>query len=274
MPSFHTGPTHRTHFQTFSRALPVLVCVVLLAAPAGAAFAEGGAATAQEMVDRAIAFHGGELYENTETAFTLASRSGGFRVISRVEGDRFDHTVIGTGRDGAERKIQVTNESVELWIDGVPQEVAPAAEQRLRDVVNARIYFPFLPYRLNDPGVHKRDLGFEEWDGRRLRKIEVTFETGSSTSAEDEYRYWFDPKTGRLEQFAYRFHSGDGGVRFRRGFNYRRVGGLLFMDSENWGLDGPDHRLDDIIPGQVEKDLERISTVTLREIEVRPLNPG
>ena len=170
---------------SFPRPLPVLACTLLLATPAGAAFAESGTATAQEVEDRAIAFHGGELYESTETAFTLASRSGGFRGISRVDGDRFDHTVVGTGRDGAERQIRVTNESVELWLDGVPQKVATEAEQRLRDVVNARVYFPFLPYRLNDPGVHKRDLGFEEWDGRRVRTIEVSFEAGGPHRAED-----------------------------------------------------------------------------------------
>jgi hypothetical protein len=246
--------------------LALLVCTLLLAAPAAAQD------TAQQVVDRAIAFHGGDLYESTETSLTLTSLSGSFRVISRVDGGRFDHTVIGTTREGAERKIRSTNDTVELWLDGVSQKVRPKEEQRLRDVVNARVYFPFLPYRLNDPGVHKRDLGFEEWDGRRLHKIKVTFESGSSTDADDEYLYWFDPETGRLEQFAYSFHTGGGGLRLRKGFNYRRVGGILFMDSENWGIDGRGHDVEEITPELAEEGLERISTVTVTDVEVRPLH--
>jgi len=256
---------------TFSEGLALLVCTLVLPALAVKAAAQE---TAQEVVDRAIAFHGGELYESTEAALTITSRSGSFRVISRVDGGRFDHTVIGTTRDGTERKIRATNETVELWLDGVPQEVAPDEEQRWRDVVNARVYFPFLPYRLDDPSVHKLDLGFEEWDGRRLRKIEVTFESGTSTDADDEYLYWFDPETGRLEQFAYSFHTGNGGLRLRQGFNYRRVGGILFMDSENWGLDGRGRDVEEITPELLEKKLEKISTVTVSDIEVRPLDPG
>lgn len=255
--------------------IPLVVCTLLtLALPVASASAQETAQqheTAQQVVDRAIAFHGGELYERSETALTITSRSGSFRVISRVQGDLFDHTVVGTTRDGVERKVRSTNETVELWLDGAPQEVPPEREQRWRDMVNARVYFPFLPYRLNDPGVRKRDLGFEEWDGRRLRKLEVTFESGTSTDAEDEYLYWFDPETGRLEQFAYSFHTGNGGLRLRRGFNYRRVGGILFMDSENWGVNGQGRRVEEVTPELLEKELEKISTVTVTDIEVRPI---
>ena len=55
----------------------------------------------------------------------------------------------------------------------------------------------------------------------------MTFAAGSSTDAEDEYLYWFDPETARLEQFAYSFQGRPGGLRFRRLDNYRRVGGIL-----------------------------------------------
>lgn len=255
----------------------VLVAPILLAASGLASPALGqdtpvpDPMTAQEIVDRAIAFHGGDLYESTETVLTISSASGSFQVVSRMEGDRFDHTVTGATREGVERKIRSTNDRVELWLDGQPQEVAADEEQRLRDVVNARVYFPFLPYRLNDPSVSKKDLGFEEWDGRRLRKIKVSFASGTSTSANDEYLYWFDPETGRLEQFAYSFSAGNGGLRLRKGFNYRRVGGILFMDSENWGLGGQGHEVEEVTPELAATKLEKISTVTLSDIEVEPV---
>lgn len=250
----------------------ILLATAGLAGPVlGQDASEPAPETAQEVVDRAIAFHGGDLYESTETTLTISSASGSFQVVSRMDGDRFDHTVTGATREGVERKIRSTNDRLELWLDGQPQKVAADEEQWLRDVVNARVYFPFLPYRLNDPSVSKKDLGFEEWEGRRLRKIEVSFDSGTSTAADDEYLYWFDPETGRLEQFAYSFSAGNGGLRLRKGFNYRRVGGILFMDSENWGVGGQGRKVEEVTPKLAAKKLEKISTVTLSEIEVEPV---
>lgn len=233
--------------------------------------------TAQQIVDRAIEHHGGDLYESTVTELTITSRSGSFRVVSKVEGELFDHVIHTTGRDGEEREMRATNDRVELWVDGEPVPVAEEDRQRIRDTVMARVYFPFLPYRLNDPSVEKRDLGTEVWDGRELRKVKVTFEAGTSTDAEDEYLYWFDPETGRLEQFAYSFHTGQGGLRLRQGFNYRRVGGILFMDSKNLGvngLEGPggeELTVESVTPAFAQEEMELISTVELSDIAVRPL---
>jgi len=249
-----------------SRTVPTLLTFAALAVALPAMAEE----TAQQVVDRAIAFHGGDLYRASQTSLTITSRSGSFQIVSRIDGDRYDQTVLSEGKNGS-RKVRVTNDSVEVWENGRPVAVEPGQEQRLRDFVSARVYFPFLPYRLDDPGVHKEDLGTEEWDGRRLRKIKVTFDAGSSTDAQDEYLYWFDPESGRLEQFAYSFVSGGGGLRLRKGFNYRRVGGLLFFDSDNLGLDGPGMRVEQITPAFAQEKMEKISTVGLTDIEVEPL---
>lgn len=228
--------------------------------------------SAQEIVDRAIAYHGGDLYGHSRTKLTVTSRSGSFDVVSEVRGGKFDHTVAWADGEVRQRKVRVTNETVEQWVDGERVPVPPEEEQRLRDFVNARIYFPFLPYRLNDPSVHKEDLGIETWDGRELRKIKVTFQAGTSTDAGDEYLYWFDPDTGRLEQFAYSFHTGDGGLRLRKGYDYRRVGGLLFFDSENWGVNARSTDVMDVTPEFAAAEMEKISDVELSGIEVESLS--
>lgn len=269
-----------THSLVGSAALGLVTLVLLVSSSPAAAQEVGaqGAAdqavagedTARQMVDKSIAFHGGDLYRGSQTSLTITSRSGSFRVISRMEGDLFDHTVI-TERDGARREVRSTNDSVEVRLNGEPVTVEPGQEQGLRDFVSARVYFPFLPYRLGDPGVYTQDLGTEAWDGRTLRKIKVTFEPGSSTDANDEYLYWFDPETGRLEQFAYSFVAGGGGLRLRKGFNYRRVGGILFFDSDNYGIDGRGMRVEQITPAFAEEKMKKISTVALTGIEVEPL---
>ncbi len=99
----------------------------------------------------------------------------------------------------------------------------------------------------------------------------MTFVQGSSTDADDEYLYWFDPETGRLEQFAYSFAGRPGGLRFRRLENYRRVGGILFCDQLNLGIEGPDLEVDQIAPEFVRDRMREVSRVELRKIEVQPL---
>jgi len=223
-----------------------------------------------EIIERAIAFHGGERYENSETRLRICSRSGCFKVRSRVEGGLYDYEAEGKVGESS-RRVRITNESVERWEGGEPVAVEPGDEQALRDWVMARVYFPFLPYRLGDPSVQQHDLGLERWAGRELHKVKVTFERGSSTDADDAYLYWFDPKTGRLEQFAYSFEGNPGGLRFRRAKNYRRVGGILFFDQENWGVEGEGLSVDQITPNFVDRKMRRVSEVELRGLEVQPL---
>jgi hypothetical protein len=231
------------------------------------------------IVDRAIAYHGGDLYRASETRLTIRSRSGAFRVTARMDGEKFEHVVVDTLPDGRERKTRATNDTVERWEGAGQVPLDAAGEQRARDFVQGRVYFPFLPFRLNDRSVWKEDLGLEEWEGRKLRKVKVTFDAGTSTDASDEYLYWFEPDTGHLVQFAYSFGTGtaQGGLRLRKNFNERRVGGILFADSENLGIDGPagpgSLRVSLITPEYVKSKMHKISTVTLEDIQVQPLKP-
>lgn len=222
------------------------------------------------IVDQAIAFHGGELYRSSETELDVCSLSGCFHVRALVDGDRFEYEVSGQA-GGHERRVRWTSDELARWDDGAPVAVAPDEAQPLKDWVMARVYFPFLPYRLNDPSVYKQDLGYETWDGRELRKVKVTFAPGSSTDAADEYLYWLDPESGRVEQFAYSFKGRPGGLRFRRAVNYRRVGGLLFFDQENLGVEGNKRRVDEITPRFVAEKMRPVSEVRFENVEVRPL---
>ena len=145
------------------------------------------------IVDRAIAFHGGELYRHSTAELDICSKSGCFHLWVKADGDAWEHRVSGQVRDRL-LKVRATHDAVEAWEDGEPLAIA-GKEQSYRDFAMARVYFPFLPYRLNDPSVLKQDLGLVDWEGRKLHRVKVTFESGSSTDADDEYMYWFDPET-------------------------------------------------------------------------------
>lgn len=257
-------------------ALPVALPVALpLALLLGAPAAADDAATLPPIVARSIAFHGGEIYRAAAVDLTLRSKSGDTRIAAVVDGGLFDYTATTGTSTGGERKVRHTNrpdaEPVAEWRDGKPVSLDEEGRRRARDWVQARVYFPFLPFRLADPSARFVDRGVIDWQGRPLHLVEVGFESGSSTGADDEYRYWFDPETGRLEQFAYSFSENEGGLRFRVAEDHRRVGGILVFDQKNYGVDGGDHRIAEITPAFVAHRMQLVSIVSLADLEVRPL---
>ncbi|HUF78087.1 MAG TPA: DUF6503 family protein [Thermoanaerobaculia bacterium] len=249
----------------------MLSAIGLAAALGGALLPAAGEQARLPIVVQAIEHHGGELFKATESAFEIVSKSGAFRVEVRRDGGLYRHAVEADTREGR-RRVEVTNDEVRLRVGGEPRPVPAEEERRWRDHVAARVWFPFLPYGLLGDGVHLHDQGLEEWPAeggpRRLHKVKVTFEPGSSSDADDEYLFWFDPETGRLEQLAYSF---DGGLRFRRAKDFRRVGGLLFADHENLGIDQEGRRVDEVTPELVEKEMKPISVIELRDIQVTPI---
>jgi hypothetical protein len=270
-----TGMEESRTTRTSRRAPSAAALAVLGLAVAGGGAPGSAAAAAEEptpaIVARAIEHHGGALFEASESSFEIVSKSGAFRVEVRRDGGLYRHAVEADTPEGR-RRVEVTNDAVTVTVGGQPRPVPAAEERRWRDHVAARVWFPYLPYGLENEGVYCHDLGLEEWpaDGgpRRLHKVKVTFEPGSSSDADDEYLFWFDPETGRLEQLAYSF---DGGLRFRRAKDFRRVGGLLFADHENLGIDQESRRVDEVTPELVEKEMKPISVIELRNVKVEPI---
>jgi hypothetical protein len=222
-----------------------------------------------EIVRRSIEHHGGEIYRHSESQLKLCSGSGCYEVAVRMDGGLYRYRVAGPVSAG-HREVESSNDELTYWHEGELQEVGDDA-QKLRDWAMARVYFVYLPFRLNDPGVIQTDLGLENWGGRLLHKVKVTFPPGSSTDAEDEFIYWFNPDSARLEQFAYSFDDDPDGIRFRRLFNYRRIGGVLFFDQHNLGADGDHLSVDQITPEFVQASLPHISTVTLQDVQIERL---
>lgn len=242
--------------------------IVYLGLSQGWGLAESTLAGSQrlDIVDRAIEYHGGDRFRESRTQLELCSKPGCYEVSAAIQGGLYEFRVRGPYR-GGERVVLVTNDRVRRWQDELEVEVPSDRRAALRDWAMGRVYFCFLPFRLNDDSVIKEDLGLEEWSGRNLHKVKVTFAPGTSTDSEDQFLYWFDPSTGRLEQFAYSFVGRPGGLRFRQLSNFRRVGGLLFFDQENWGAAGDALTVDEISPAFVAT-MEKISSVELRNIQV------
>jgi hypothetical protein len=222
------------------------------------------------IVEKAIRHHGGSTFDRSRTELTLCSGSGCYEISVRMDSGLYTYRVAGPVSAG-HREVEATNDTLRHWHEGVEQSIDPSRAQSLRDWAMARIYFVFLPYRLNDPGVRQQDLGLESWGGRELHKVKVTFRAGSSSDDQDEFLYWFDPGSGRLEQYAYSFEGSPGGLRFRRLSNYRDVGGILFYDQENLGVDADGLEIEQVAPDFVERRMRPISTVTVNRMRVEQL---
>jgi len=256
-----------THCRPLVRAWPVLLLL------AGCGRTESGptldGAGVPAIVAKSIEFHGGEVYERATISLTITSLSGTFDIVARRDGGQYEHTVrASVGPEGLERVVTVTNDSVKETRGGQPVELDAEGAQRARAFVEARVFFPLLPYTLKGGDIRFEERGAEVWDGRPLERVKVTFAPGSSNSAQDSYTFWFDPETGRVEQFGYDFA---GGLRFRKAVEFERVGGVLFSDQENYAIDAERISVDLLAPEYVAEKMELLSRVELSNITVDEL---
>ena len=222
-----------------------------------------------DIVARAIEHHGGDLYEGSTISMTITSLSGSFQIDATRDGGQFEHVVTDPARDGRpERRVELTNDGVQEWRGGQELTLDAEGERRARAFADARVFFPLLPYTLKGGDIHFEDRGLETWDGRELQRMKVTFTPGTSNDADDAYTFWFDPETGRVEQFGYDF---DNGLRFRKATSFQRVGGVLFSDQENYAVDGGKVPVDTLTPEYVAESMRLLSTVVISDVTVEPL---
>lgn len=254
---------------TWALKRTILVPAIGLALVSSTTTAFGEKVASLPIVDRAIAHHGGARYTASETTYSSCSKSGCSQVRARVDGGVFRFEVEGPTSAGRLRVV-MANDTTEAWLDGRAMALDDAQSQRRRDWAMQRVYFAFLPFRLNDPSVWKEDLGLETWGDRELHRVRISFTAGSSTDADDTYTYWLDPETGEVAFFAYRYDGDPGGIRFRRAINQRRIGGILFFDQENYGAEGDALGVDTITPAFAER-LPLVSTVRFVDVSVEEL---
>ncbi len=230
--------------------------------------APGSTETSAEVpsiVLRALDHHGSNILERSNVELTVTSKSGSFGVIAQP-GPVFDYTIFsGTAEEPVITRHTNKPGEPELTLTRGDEPVEISDPQTTRDFVSARVYFLFLPYRLLDPSTVLTDLGMEQWNGRDLHKVKLTFASGTSTNADEGFLLWFDPDSAQLEQFAYSF---SGGVRFRKMVNWRRIEGLLVADHENYA-----HNKTvpvDVVTPEFAADMDLLSTVELTGVSLTP----
>lgn len=221
--------------------------------------------TANEIVDKAIENAGGERYKSAEIDFVFRKR----KYSSKREGGRFQLERIMTDSSGNKIHDVLDNEGLERYVNDSAVQLADTLKTQISNSVNSVHYFVHLPFGLNAPAANKKLIGKDSIDGREYYEVKVTFsQNGGGTDHEDEYLYWIDTQTYKVDYLAYNFETNDGGIRFRKAYNPRIIKGIRFVDYQNYkyeDLSTPLSQLDSLYEA---RELELLSLIETENVEV------
>lgn len=245
--------------------------ILILAAAAAVLSACTGNTDAQQIVDRAIAAHGGaDQLEATVIRFDFRDRrfalqhDGGFY--------RYERTFPDSSTD---IRDVLTNDGVYREIDGRRVELSDLMRNSVLSGVNSVSYFILLPFKLNDPAVRKRYLGLSSIRGEPYEKVEVTFdEEGGGRDYRDRFVYWFHRDRHTMDYFAYDFEEDGGGTRFRESVRPRDIGGIRFVDHLNYSSNlfpSPGDSIEHYDRAFESGDVRLLSEINHENVSVSPI---
>ena len=224
--------------------------------------------TARQIIDSAIAKSGGARYLDHDVSYTFRDKR--YKSTYRKGKKILIREMLA---DSATITDVKTNSDFKRFINGEAITLPDTVSNAYANSVNSVHYFSRLPFGLNDPAVQKSLLGESRINGVDHYKIQVTFsEENGGKDFEDIYLYWFDKQTYKPTYLAYKFYTDGGGMRFREAYNERFVGGIRFVDYNNFKPKKGDSVAIEAIDGLfTAKKLELLSKIELTEISVDPI---
>lgn len=181
---------------------------------------------AQEIVDKAIATHGGEMFINSKISFVFRRQQ--FFVEQNKTSFKYEREAI---QDSDSIKDVYENGIFHREINGNLVSMSKKDEASAISTINSVPYFALLPYKLNDSAVIKEYDGEVTIKGEFYEKIKVTFQKeGGGKDYDNVFYYWFHKENATMDYFGY---TTDGN-RFRAAYNVRVVNGIRFADYVNY----------------------------------------
>lgn len=192
--------------------------------------AKASTKSAKQILDKAIAAHGGQLYNKAHYSFVFRKKKYTFKNNKKD----FHYTVSQT-KDGQNIVDHLTNENFSRTIDGKEVRLSEKQRSSYSGGLNSVIYFATLPYKLKDPAVNIAHKGTTSIKGKNYDVLKITFdEEGGGKDHDDVFHYWINQDTYFIDYLAYNYQVNNGGVRFRSAYNTRKVDGILFQDYINY----------------------------------------
>jgi hypothetical protein len=185
---------------------------------------------ADSIVNKAIEAHGGKLYDNADYSFEFRGKKFRFQ----NNGSAYTYSTEIQKGDSLITDV-LTADKFEKTINGTLQTLSKEDVDKYSEAINSVIYFATLPHKLKDASVNKEYIEETMIKGKSYDVIKVTFgQDGGGKDFDDEYHYWINKDTHKIDYLAYSYLVNDGGVRFRSAFNTRVVDGVTFQDYINY----------------------------------------
>ena len=222
--------------------------------------------TADDIIQKAIEKHGGDLYDNMEVQFDFRNR----HFTAKISEGEYVYERTFRSNDGMVTDVWSNNKFKRMIND---KEIRLELENRrtYQRATNSVIYFALLPFNLDDPVVNRQLMRDVEIKGEPYHKVEITFgENGGGEDFENVYIYWIHKEEFTIDYFAYGFYVNGGGVRFREAYNARRVGGIRFQDYKNYTID-KDFPVQELDYAYELGELNLVSDIKIENIEVSRL---
>jgi hypothetical protein len=216
---------------------------------------------ATAVLAKALKAHGGDKYEKAHYRFVFRKKTFTFH----NNGAEYRYESVHE-KDGVTTVDMLDNDMVSRTINGKSVELSEKQKIGISGSLNSVIYFATLPYKLTDASVNIASGGKTSIKGKAYDILHVTFDqAGGGVDYDDQYRYWINSKTDRIDYLAYNYQTGNGGVRFREAYNSRMVDGILFQDYVNYAA--PVGTPLDDLPGLFEKgQLRKLSVIDTEDV--------
>lgn len=185
---------------------------------------------AEVILDRALAAHGQGKYGKAHYQFVFRENTYTF------QNDDGNYTYTMTKETGEGTQFdQLKNGSFSRHLNGKPLELTAKEAAVGTEAINSVVYFATLPHKLGDPAVNLMYAGEDTIKSAFYDVLAVNFDQeGGGVDHDDNFRYWINQRTRRIDYLAYDYLTNGGGVRFRSAYNPRVVDGILFQDYVNY----------------------------------------
>ena len=188
---------------------------------------------ADKILQETIKAHGGELYDSAYYQFTFRKKNYRFK----NDGAKYTYESSST-KDGELTEDVLTNGTFSRKVNGKLIELSEKKKNSAIGAINSVIYFATLPHKLNDEAVNVSYVEETTIKDQPYEVLKVTFsQDGGGEDFEDEYHYWINQDTKKIDYLAYNYQVNGGGVRFRSAYNVRVIDGITFQDYINYKAD-------------------------------------
>lgn len=185
---------------------------------------------ADSIITNAIIAHGGNLYKTANYSFVFRDKKYSFK----NENSNYTYSSEITKKDSIIKDV-LTNDKFERYINNKVQVLTEEENSKYTEALNSVIYFATLPHKLEDAAANKSFIEEITIKGQLYDVIGITFsKEGGGKDFDDEFHYWINKQTNKIDYLAYNYKVNKGGVRFRSAYNTRIIDGITFQDYINY----------------------------------------